>query len=47
MVALIADGGRMSEKRKCRQFTAEQKVEIVLADLPTVLRTSWSQPGER
>ena len=31
MVALIALGGLMSEKRKYRQFTPEQKTEVVLA----------------
>ncbi len=33
MVALIALGGLMSEKRKYRQFTPEQKTEVVLAGL--------------
>ena len=33
MVALIALGGLMSEKGKYRQFTVEQKSEIVLAGL--------------
>lgn len=33
MVALIALGGWMSEKRKYRTFTPEQKTEIVLAGL--------------
>jgi hypothetical protein len=33
MVALDALGGLMSEKRKYRQFTPDQKAEIVLAGL--------------
>jgi transposase len=33
MVALIALGGWMSEKRKYRTFTPDQKMEIVLAGL--------------
>jgi len=33
MVALIALGGLMSEKRKYRQFTVDQKAEVVLAGL--------------
>jgi transposase-like protein len=33
MVALEALGGLMSEKRKYRQFTPDQKAEIVLAGL--------------
>ncbi|ASR54749.1 hypothetical protein CBP52_06065 [Cellulomonas sp. PSBB021] len=51
MVALIALGGLMSEKRKYRQFTPEQKTEVVLAGLRgdrsvrDVCREYGSAPG--